>query len=180
MILYSYIHARLASIAMKSEKRSDQELLAMLSGKELDRDEVKKIRLAQQTASVRHDASNDTSRKEMSKLFGCKLLLPSQATSNVSISTQKLLELKEARALELAKERAAAAEASTNGTPTTTDQAADATKSGKKDPSLASMASHRDILKKIKDKDKKKGDANEEPKEATSAKNLESSSDHGL
>ena len=68
----------------------------MLNGKELDKEEIKKIKIAEQTSSVKYsnNASHDQASKEMKRLFSSKVLLPNETNCNNSISSKKLVDLK--------------------------------------------------------------------------------------
>ncbi len=144
----------MAQIGIKTSKKSDQELLASLDGKELNKEEIKKIRLAEQ-ASVRHYSSTDNkAQKEVSKLFNSKILLPSETTCNNTISSKKIHEYKQSQTKALSSDQ--------NGgiiKLSPFDYSAklkEKYEENKKNYNLSSMDSHKDILKKIKDKSKDK------------------------
>jgi hypothetical protein len=88
----------LANAAVKTSwKRSDQEMMALLDGRELAKDEVRKIRLSEHQATIRFNSGcGFESDKELKKLFGTKLSANPGLISNssASISSNKLMDLK--------------------------------------------------------------------------------------
>ncbi len=141
--------------AKTTTKKSDLEILASLDGKQLDKEEINKIRLAEQ-ATVRHYSSVDNSaQKEISKIFKSKILLPSEATCNNSISSKRLHEYKQSQttALSTNKETGAVIKLSPFDYSAKLKEKYD---ENKKNYNLSTMSSHKDILKQIKDKDEKK------------------------
>jgi hypothetical protein len=86
----------------KMKKKSDQELLAIFEGKELDKEEIKKIRIAEQSSSILiHHSKNTEGDKQLSKLFSSKALLPNENTANYSITGTKMLEYKKQNEAEM-------------------------------------------------------------------------------
>ena len=72
----------LSNVVFKTEKKSDKEMLALLEGKNLDNEELRKIRLQQQAAVYHQRNDNDQNKKAINKLFSSKALLPNEATAN--------------------------------------------------------------------------------------------------
>lgn len=89
------------AITNASWKKSDREMMALLEGKELARDEVKKIRLADQQSTIRYNAGcvvDSATGKEMKKLFDAKLAANSSLiTSNATITSCKFADLKKSK-----------------------------------------------------------------------------------
>ena len=116
----------LSNVVLKTNKKSDQELMALLDGKELDKEEVRRLRLEEQSSVIRFQKGSAVEKQstEMKKLFNSKLLLPGgEINTYQSVSTQKLIDLKKNPQEEIK----------------TTGQS-----------KLSTMQSHRDILKEIK------------------------------
>jgi hypothetical protein len=120
----------LSNVVLKTNKKSDQELMALLDGKELDKEEVRRLRLEEQSSVIRFQKGSAIEKQstEMKKLFNSKLLLPGgEINAYQSVSTQKLIDLKKSSQEEIKSSA----------------------------PSkLSTMQSHRDILKEVK-KDQK-------------------------
>ena len=123
----------LSQVAFKSAKASDKEILAKLVNENIDDKEIKNIRIlaAQEQNTATYSYSNESKQvnKEMKNLFNSKALLPNETNCNVSISAKKLVELKNS------------------------SFKFEPSKDDKKANNLAAMASHRDIMKKIKKND---------------------------
>lgn len=144
----------LANILVKTNKKTDTELLAELQGKKLDKEELKKVRLSEQ-ASVRHStgSENDAASKEMKKIFNSKLLLPNENTVT-SISSQKFVEMKKSNSL--------------STTPgilslvTNSNRIKEKYEDNKKNFGLSNLNSHKDILKQLKQKKDTESNQNEE------------------
>lgn len=89
----------LANAVIKTSwKKSDREVMAMLEGKELEREEVRKIRLAEQQSTVRFNAGcavDSETDKQLKKLFGAKLAANSNLiSSSGTITSCKFADLK--------------------------------------------------------------------------------------
>ena len=126
----------------KSHKKSDKELLALFDGKELDKEEIKKIRIEENQAAVVMNEGKTTNKmnQEMNNLFSSTALLPNENTCNQSITSTKMLEFKKAQAsMELTE-----SERSKEVKKKYLDNQANF--------KLSTMGSHKDICKQIKDK----------------------------
>lgn len=143
----------LTNAIFKTTKKSDFEVLAALDGKKLDVEEVKQIRLAEQ-ATVKFQTSGqcDQANKEMRKLFSSKLLLPNE-NNITSISSQKLVDLKKANFNSLGVLGQVKGSVLPNAV-----RLKESVQDKKNNFNLAGMASHRDIVKEMKQQ-KKKTDA---------------------
>lgn len=146
----------LANILVKTNKKTDMELLASLEGKELDKEEIRKVRLEQQAAgSVIYSHSkmeNLAINKEIKAAFNSKILLPNENNCNHSISSIKMVELKKSMASMSEKEF-------------------EEKMNKNKNHVLSSMKSHRDIVKQIKkSKDDKDDKEDKEDKEESAKK----------
>ena len=153
----------LANVVFKTSRRTDQELLAALDGKELDEQEVRKLRLAEQTplpGGIRYQKSHgvDSAAQQMKRLFNSAALLPTETNCNHSITSVKMVELKRsimeqqvaAHAHDSAdKLRTATSAAGATGSSFST-KLKEKYDSNKRMYGLSAMKSHRDILKQIK------------------------------
>lgn len=126
----------LSNVAFKTNKKSDKELMALLEGKELDKDEIKKIKIAEQNSTIKFTSSGaqNEANKELKRLFSSKALLPNESNVNNSISSQKLVELKK----------------SCDGNMDYSSKLKEQYEKNKKMYNLSGMASHKDILKEMK------------------------------
>lgn len=119
----AYSNAMLKS----SNKKSDLEILALLDGKEIEKEELRKIKLAEQQATMVFQSGsgkNNEVGQELKKFFAAKL---GDCTSG-TITSQKMLELRK----------------SNNGQ---TKSELEKANELRKNYALAKMKSHRDILK---------------------------------
>jgi len=141
----------MAQIAVKTSKKTDTEILASLNGKELDKDEVKKLRLAEQ-ATVKHYSSGTTEvQKGISKLFNSKILLPSESTCNNTISSKRIHEYKQSQTEALTEESGGLIKVSPF------DYSAKLKEKyheNKKNYNLSTMGSHKEIVKQMKENGK--------------------------
>lgn len=89
------------AIVKTSWKKSDREMMALLEGKELERDEVRKIRLAEQQSTVRFNAGcavDGETGRQLKKLFDAKLAANSELINSTgSISSCKFADLKKSK-----------------------------------------------------------------------------------
>lgn len=91
--------AALSNAVFKTAKKSDLEIMAILDGKELEKDEVKKIRLNEQQSTIRYNAAcsvDGDTNTQLKKVFSAKLL-NTTPTVNSSISTIKLMDIKKSK-----------------------------------------------------------------------------------
>ena len=128
------------NIMGKGQKKTDQELMALLDGKQLDKEEIKKIRIAEQSTVVRMNGDIKEANKEMTKLFSSKILLPNEKTCNSSITSSKMLEFKKSQSAV----KIADSEYSSFIKKKYEDNQANY--------KLSTLASHKEICKQIKDK----------------------------
>ncbi|CAF0851383.1 unnamed protein product [Brachionus calyciflorus] len=152
----------LANILVKTNKKTDSELLAELDGKQLDKEELKKVRLAEQ-ATIRHSgaSTNDPASKEIKQLFSSKLLLPNE-NNITSISSQKLVDLKKTNSSGILS------------LVTNSSRIKEKYEDNKKNYTLSNMSSHKDILKEIKQK------KNQDTPEESSKNSQESKNEFNL
>lgn len=133
--------------------------MALLSGKELGKEEIQKIRIAENQSGLRHTIGNPKMNKEMATLFSSKVLLPNEKTANNSNASQKMVEYKKSQtAIQLnPNDYAAAVKQNYN--------------EKKAKFKLSAMTTHKDICKQVmkekKDKEKEaKGKDGEEDEES--------------
>jgi minichromosome maintenance protein 10 len=133
----------LSNVAFKTNKRSDKELMALLGGKELDKEEVKRITIAEQQASVKYSNSavHDKANNEMSRLFSSKALLPNETNCNNTISSRKLVDLKKSNEARLGTDANA---------DTYSNKLREKYEENKKLYNLSTLQSHKDIIKEMK------------------------------
>jgi hypothetical protein len=126
----------LSNIAFKTNKKSDKELMALLNGKELDKEEIKKIKIDEQNSTIKYTTSGaqKEANNELKKLFSSKVLLPNESNCNNSISSQKLVELKK----------------SSDGNMDYSAKLKEQYEKNKKMYSLSTMTSHKEIMKEMK------------------------------
>jgi hypothetical protein len=140
---------------VNKNKKSDKEILALLDGKQLDKEEVVQIRLAeQQTVNFVKSSVFEESKKELKKLFNSKIMLKPDLIANASVSSQKLVEMKK----DIQTTDCLAAKLKVSH------------EDKKKNYALSSMQSHRDIVKELKDKKKKSQELEEVENEGEEAK----------
>lgn len=128
--------------------------MALLDGKELGKEEIQKIRIAENQSGLRHTAGNPKMNKEMANLFNSKVLLPNEKTMNNSNASQKMVEYKKNQtAIQLNPDDYAAS----------VKQNYNEKKANFK---LSTMTTHKDICKQVmkekKDKEKEGKDAEDD------------------
>ena len=130
----------LSNVAFKTNKKTDKELMALLNGKELDKEEIKQIRIAEQSASIKYTSSSahQQASREMKSLFSSKALLPNESNCNHSISSKKLVDLKKVN------------ENAMPGSMDYSGKLKEQYEKNKKLYNLSSMQSHKDIMKEMK------------------------------
>jgi hypothetical protein len=151
----------LDNIAYKNTRKTDEELLASLVGKEMSTDEIKRARLASQ-APTRHQQNS-----AISKLFTSQTLMPSESNCNGSISSQKMVEYKNKRQQQRQQEEEEEKYKKTESPMTQIESATGLTldrqkankiknqfENNKKNYGLSTITSHKDIIKQLKDKEK--------------------------
>lgn len=93
------------AIVKTSWKKSDQEMMALLDGRELEKEEVRKIRLAEQQATVRFNAGgvDGETGKELKKIFNAKLAANSSLmTSTGTITSTKFMDWQKSKLIRIA------------------------------------------------------------------------------
>ncbi len=129
----------------------------MFDGKELNKEEVQRIRINENQAGLRR-TTGSSANKEMEKLFSSKVLLPSEKNANSTITSQKMLEFKREKEAEVAAaivlneyDYAAGIKKKVN--------------EGKNGAKLAAGLSHKEICKQIKKKEEEKSKEKEDETE---------------
>lgn len=143
-----YESKMLAQVAFKQQKANDRELLAKLANENIDEDELKKLRLMPKD----HNEDATKSQKQIKSLFNSKLLLPSKANSS-SVNVHRLIEMKDS------------AKSGDGGlTATQFVRVNEKYQNDRKNSSLSTMSSHRDIVNKLKKKaESASSDSNDAP-----------------